>query len=107
MADIPPIAASSVQAGYTQAEAGKVKDAAEAANAHAAGRNMRAINDAGAIIETSEQDTAIFADAEGSGGKGRQEQEESNDDFEHHEQKDSGDGISTDDKGIAHVDIEA
>ena len=77
MADIPPsVIGSSIQAGYQQADVAKSRDAERADQARAARSGVKSIDDKGTTIETGDDDTAIFSDAEGAGGQGRHAEEE-------------------------------
>ena len=72
MSAIPPdIAGSAAQAGFTSSEAARVKDADRAGQDNAAARQVKATADAADSVETSDGDTAVFADAEGAGSQGR------------------------------------
>ena len=72
MSAIPPdIAGSAAQAGFTSSEASRVKDADRAGQDHTAARQVKATADAADSVETSDGDTAVFADAEGAGSQGR------------------------------------
>ncbi len=109
MSEIPSnIAASGAQAGYQQAEATKARDAEKSGRAEAAKRGVKSIDDAGATIETGDEDVAVFADAEGAGGQGRATEEESNEDrSEEESETNSGGGIRTGNDGKTHLDIQA
>ena len=72
MSAIPPdIAGSAAQAGFTSSEASRVKDADRAGQDNTAARQAKAATDAADSVETSDGDTAVFADAEGAGSQGR------------------------------------
>ncbi len=108
MADIPPpVAASSLQAGYHQADVSKARDASRAEQTQAGRKTAMAIDDAGAIIETGDNDTQVFEDAQGTGGQGREDQEQ--EDNHQHPQDDQAttQGIHKSDDGQLHVDLQA
>lgn len=109
MADIPPnIVGSSAQAGYQQSNVAKSRDAERADQTHAARTGVKSIDDAGTTIETGDDDTAVFTDAEGAGGQGRHAEDESGEahpDEAH--MNDSSDGLSTDGEGNPHLDLQA
>ncbi len=110
VSDVPPpnIAGSAAQAGFQQAEVAKTRDANNAGQGSAARRNIKAIDDAGATIETSDEDTAVFSDAEGAGGQGRSHEEESTEGHESNDQPGGANsGISTDSHGKKRLDIRA
>lgn len=72
MSAIPPdIVGAAAQAGFAAPEASRVRDADRSAQANAAARQQRAVTDAADSVETSDGDTAVFADAEGAGSQGR------------------------------------
>ena len=82
MTGIPSdIAASSLQAGYQAREAAKDRDGHKVGQAAAATRQMRAVDESAATVETQDEDAQVYADAEGTGSQGRhledQESEES------------------------------
>ena len=109
MSEIPPnISSSGAQAGFQQAEAARIRDAERAGQRAAARRGVQAIDDAGSTIETSDEDTAVFADAEGGGGQGRSPDEESNEAHTPEDQEaDSAGGVSTGQDGAPHIDVQA
>lgn len=72
MADAPPpIAGSSLQAGFLANEIGKDREARRAGEATTARRQSMSINDAGDTVETTDSDSRVFSDAEGGGSQGR------------------------------------
>lgn len=78
MVDIPSaLAGASVQAGYQQGEVAKLRDAPKTSQVHAAKKEAQAIDDAGQIVGTSDEDVAVFSDSEGKGGQGRFSEEQS------------------------------
>ena len=110
MSEIPPnISSSAAQAGFTQADAAKARDAERSGSGLAARRGVQSIDDAGSTIETSDEDTAVFSDAEGAGGQGRSDAEEESDETQtsDSQENDSSSGISSDPDGTTHLDISA
>jgi len=72
MADAPPpIAGSSLQAGFLANEIGKDREARRAGEANTARRQNVSINEAGDTVETTDSDSRVFSDAEGGGSQGR------------------------------------
>ena len=72
MSSIPPdIAGAAAQAGFVSREASRIQDASRTAQQRAAARQVQAATDAADSVETTDADTAVFADAEGAGGQGR------------------------------------
>jgi hypothetical protein len=108
MSEIPSdIAGSALQAGFQARNVGKARDAERAGQAHAADSRAKAVDEAGSTVETSDNDTAVFADAEGTGSKGRAWEEELLEETEEDEEQQRAKGISTDADGQMHLDIEA
>ncbi|MCH9032946.1 MAG: hypothetical protein IID42_00400 [Planctomycetes bacterium] len=107
MAEIPSdIPASAAQAGYQAREVGRARDARSAQIANASNRRARAVDEAGNTVDTEDSDNQVFADAESSGGQGRA--------FEEGNPTDADDaveqsklGITKDDDGRLHIDLEA
>ncbi len=107
MAEIPSdIASSAAQTSSQAREVAKVRDARRAGQANAADRHIKAVDEAGSTVDTEDADTQVFADAEGSGSQGRPfdegqtpEQEPTGDN--------ASDGITRDDDGQLHLDLEA
>lgn len=76
MSSIPPdILGSAAQAGFTAREASRVSDSDRAGQIRTANRNVDAANDAAESVETGDGDTAVFTDAQGAGGQGRQSEQ--------------------------------
>jgi hypothetical protein len=72
MSAIPPdIAGSAVQAGFAARQASASRDADKVGQANASARQAEALRDAANSVDTSDGDTAVFADAEGAGSQGR------------------------------------
>ncbi len=108
MSEIPPeIPSSAAQAGFQAREVAKEREARRAGQANAASRQVKTVDEAGATVETNDQDVAVFADAEGGGGEGR-ESEQPKAEQATEEADDAADrGIVRDDDGHLHLDIEA
>lgn len=106
MSDIVPphVAGSAAQSGFVQSEVARTRNAARSGEANAARRNARAIDDAGNLIETSDNDTAVFTDAEGAGGQGREHEQPGQ---EHHEDhpNEADAGLTRDKDGRLHLDV--
>ncbi len=72
MSSVPPnILGASAQAGFVAAEASRLRDADRTGQTQIAANRAEKANDAANSVETSDGDTAVFADAEGAGGQGR------------------------------------
>jgi hypothetical protein len=100
------IAASAAQAGLQAREVTKDREAQRLGQAHAAARQVKTAHDADTTVETTDADTAVFADAEGQGGQGRE--------LDGQPPADPDDvssagrtGITTDETGRQHVDLQA
>jgi hypothetical protein len=107
MSDIPPpIAISGAQAGFAQAEASRAKDAERSGQSAAQRNGVKSIDEAGSVIETSDEDTAVFTDSEGGGGQGRAD-EESLPEEDAETEGVAENGLTRDDDGEIHLDIQA
>ncbi len=107
MAEIPSdIASSAAQAGFKAGDVGKSNDAARSGQASTTRRQVKSVDEVEITVETTDDDTKVFADAEGGGSEGRSEEEEP---APQEEPGTSGPdrGITTDDDGTQHVDLEA
>lgn len=106
MAEMPSnIPASAAQAGFQANEISKEREARKAAQSHTASKQVKALNESSGTVDTTDTDTAIFTDAEGTGSQGRAFEEE---DTEQAKEEDpSPNGISTDGDGQQHLDLEA
>ena len=106
MAEIPSdIPASAAQAGFQANEVNKEREARRTGQVQAAHRQVKSLDEADGTVETTDADTAIFTDAEGTGSQGRTHEEEAQDQSQNPEQ--SQKGITTGDDGQLHVDLEA
>ena len=107
MADIPSdIASSAAQAGYQAREVGQARGARHAASTNAVDRQVKAVDEADTTVDTDDPDARVFADAEGSGSMGRPFEEETTSDPET-PSKESSKGITEDEDGQLHLDLEA
>lgn len=80
MADVPPdIAVSSAQAGFAAREFDKVRKAHSTGQVQASNRQVKSLDEASATVDTTDGDTAVFSDSEGTGSQGRSEDQESDD----------------------------
>ncbi len=106
MSGIPSdIAGSSAQAGFQARDVARVRDSERVGQAHSSNRTAKAVDEAGNTVETEDGDTAVFADAEGAGSKGRSHEEEVLDDVAEQDHEPEG-PLGTDD-GQPHLDIQA
>ena len=108
MSEIPPeLPSSAAQAGFQAREVAKEREARRAGQANAASRQVKTVDEAGGTVETNDEDVAVFADAEGGGGEGR-ESEQAKAEQTTEDADDAADrGIVRDDDGHPHLDIEA
>jgi hypothetical protein len=73
MSGIPSdIAGSALQAGYQAREAARTRDGQKTGEAAGANRQVRAVDESTSTVDTSDEGTQVFTDAEGTGGQGRQ-----------------------------------
>ena len=108
MSEIPSdIASSAAQSPVQARETVKEQSARRAGQAHAAGRHVRTVDESGVIVETSDSDTRVFTDAEGSGSQGRETEDHKPDDAAPDGSKQPAGGITTDDQGRQHLDLDA
>lgn len=107
MAEIPPhLPASAAQSSVQAREVAKERDARRAGQADAASRQAKAVDEAGSTVETTDDDVAVFGDSEGAGSEGR-EPEEGNTPLPESTGDGTKNGITRDEDGQLHVDLEA
>jgi hypothetical protein len=69
---VPPnILGAAAQAGFVAPEAARTRDADRSGQAQIAAKQVERVKDSANSVETTDGDTAVFADAEGAGGQGR------------------------------------
>ena len=108
MAEIPSdIASSAAQAGFQARQVAKERDARSAGSIDAADRQVKAVDEADSTVDTEDGDTAVFTNAEGQGGQGRSFEDVADDDLAEQGEETSPNGVSTDDNGQTHLDIQA
>jgi len=110
MSQIPSdIATSAAQAGFQAREATKVREAHQAGQAHSANRQVRAADEAGSTVDTTDADERVFTDAEGSGSQGRFTEDKDASELTENPagSADSPHGITRGPDGLPHVDLEA
>ena len=109
MSGIPSdVAASSLQAGYQAREAAKLGSKERSGTVGADGGRERKVDEAGEVVETSDHDTQVFADADGAGSQGRSaEEEEAAGTADDKPTTSESGGISHDADGTPHLDLEA
>ncbi len=106
MSEIPPdIATSAASTPYQAKEVNKDREARRAGQAHAGERQIKSVDEAGSTVETTDNDVAVFSDAEGTGSQGRESETPEPESPE--PGKDASNGITRDDDGQMHVDLEA
>lgn len=108
MTSVPShIPASAAQAGIQAHEVAKEREARRTGQAETVKRQARAVDEAGATVDTDDSDVAVFSDSEGAGSEGRQNEEETTTEAEGTKDTPSDAGISLDDEGHLHVDLQA
>ena len=106
MAEMPShIASSAAPASYQAKEVAKEREARRAGQTDATSRQVKAVDEQGGTVDTEDADTAIFPDAEGTGSQGRPFEEPGAEERQAPETSDNG--ISKDEDGQLHLDIEA
>lgn len=106
MSEIPPDIPSAAQSGIQAHEVAKERDARRAGQVNAAARQVRTVDEAGSTVETTDNDVAIFSDAEGAGSQGRESEEPPPEDEASSDDKPKS-GIVQGDDGKLHIDLEA
>lgn len=72
MSSVPPnLSASVLQSNLVQRQAAGVRDVERNQRASADRQQARAIDEAGSTVETADDTTEVYTDAEGSGSQGR------------------------------------
>lgn len=102
----PPIASSAAGAPLQARDAVEAAEARRAAHQHAVRRQAQSLSDAGATVETTDADSRVFADTEGTGSQGRELGDQSPDSNTPDRPKE-GRGITIDAEGQLHLDLEA
>jgi hypothetical protein len=100
------IGASAAQAGFQARDVGVARDAIRTGRAEAAERQVKSLDDASAIVDTADGDTAVFTDSEGAGSQGRENEPETPPE-EAAEAPPPATGITRDETGHLHIDLEA
>ncbi len=107
MAEIPSdLASSAAQAGFQAREVGKARAARQAGLAQAAARQAKSSDELEVTVEITDDNTKVSTDAEGSGSEGRSE-EELAPEQEQLDAEATPDGITTDEDGHQHLDLQA
>jgi len=99
------IASSAAPASYQAKEVAKERESRRAGQTNASNRQVKSVDEQGGTVDTEDADTAIFADAEGTGSQGRTFEEPGAE--ERQEPKIPDNGIRKDEDGQLHLDIEA
>jgi len=100
----PHVAGTVLQTPVQQRQVARGRDAADNRQAHGARQMQRAVEQTDTSIETSDSDTRVNADSSGLAGQGRHLP---TDDQPAPEPPDDDDGITTDEQGHVHLDIQA
>ena len=107
MSEIPPdLPSSAAQTGVQAREVAKEREARRAGQTDAATRQVKTVDEAGSTVETGDDDVAVFTDAEGGGGQGRESEEHGPPETDSADSAAAG-GITEGDDGQLHVDLEA
>ena len=108
MAEIPSdIASSAAQAGFQARQVAKERDAHRAGSVDAAERQVKAVDEADSTVDTEDGDTAVFTNAEGQGSEGRSFEDLADENLAEQDEARPPNGVSTDDDGQTHLDIQA
>ena len=108
MAEIPSgLGASAAQAGFTAKDIANARDAQSAGRSDASNRRTKAINQAGSAVDTEDGDTQVFSESEGSGSQGRALEGDQTPEQPDDEAPGTPPGVTRDDEGHLHLDLEA
>lgn len=108
MAEIPSgLGASAAQAGFQAQDVSKARDANSANRVDAANRRTQAVDQAASSVDTDDRDAQVFTDAEGAGSQGRQLDEDQTPDQTDDQSPPEPPGITRDEDGKLHLDLEA
>jgi len=106
MSEIPSdIASSAAGAPLQSRELARQREARRAGQVNAADRQVKSIDEADTIVDTDDADSQVFADSEGGGSLGRDLAEETGEPAP--DQPPPPTGITTDDDGKTHLDLQA
>lgn len=106
MSEIPSnIASSAAGAPLQSREVAKEREARRAGQVNAAQRQVKSIDEADTIVDTEDPDSQVFADSEGEGSFGRNLPEETGQPAP--DEPPPQGGITTDDDGQTHLDLQA
>jgi len=107
MADSPsPIASSAAGAPLQARDVIEAGEARRAGQHNAVRRQGQTVTEAEATVETTDADARVFSDSEGTGSQGREFGDQDSPPNEPTEKKNPP-GISTDEDGQLHLDLEA
>ena len=108
MADIPPVHASAMQAGFQSRESTKIRDARRNEQTQSASQQLKSITDAAGMVDTADAGNQVFVDSEGAGSQGRAFGEPTDAPSETDDSSELvGDGITRDVQGRLHLDLDA
>ena len=100
MSAIPPnLAGPILQTPMVQGQIASIRDNEEAHKASAERRQTTAVTESDSIVETTDNDTEVYADAEGSGSQGRA--------FSDEDQEKESEIKAPNDDDTPHIDLEA
>ncbi|MBI4716208.1 MAG: hypothetical protein HY763_00225 [Planctomycetes bacterium] len=100
------IAASAAQAAAQARETAASRESRRAEDVLAAGRQSRAVDEAGTTVDTADADTQVFTDSEGAGSQGRAFDSQPDADAAP-APADSASGVTRDPNGRLHLDLQA
>ena len=108
MAEIPSgLGASAAQAGLTARDVASSRDADAANRTDAGNRRTKAIEQAGSAVDTEDGDTQVFSESEGAGSQGRAPEDDQASDQPDDQTPGDPPGVTRDDQGHLHLDLEA
>ncbi len=108
MADSPsPIASSSAGAPLQAKEAADAREAGRRGGSRIARSPIGPADETGAVVETDDADSRVFADSEGTGSQGRELTDGQDHSGRDNAVSSNNSGITTDKDGHIHLDLQA
>ncbi len=108
MSDIPPaLPSSAAQTGFQAREVAKERDARRVGQDDAVSRRAKSVTEADVTVDTTDSDTAVYADAEGAGSQGSPFEESGTNEEESSEEQTDENGVTKGEDGQLHIDFQA
>lgn len=108
MAEIPSaLPAAAAQAVHRAREISRDDDAHRAGDAQIADRTVKSIDESSTIVDTDDADSRVFADSEGMGSQGRQDEDAEDETAEPETDKLRDSGFTRRPDGTLQIDLQA